>query len=89
MRNFVFAANLPMFKKFLFYFGLNADDYTFVSSRDTIKNFNHYNSHFILTDGYAVNPGFATDRYLMVKGMASREGKLSEFIEKKLMKETV
>jgi len=87
MRNFVFAANEPVFKKFLFYFQLDAKDYTFVSYRYTFRGFNHLNSHFILTDGYAVNPGFATDRYMMVLRLAKEDGKLKEFVEKKLMTE--
>lgn len=85
MKNFVFAANENIYKNFLYYFQLSAKEYTFVSHRDSFRGYNHLNSHFILTDGYAVNPGFATDRYLMVKRLAQEDGKLRQFIEKKLM----
>ena len=84
MKNFVFAANEHIYKNFLYYFQLDSKDYTFVSHRDSFRGFNHLNSHFILTDGYAVNPGFATDRYLLVKNLAKEDGKLGKFIEKKL-----
>lgn len=85
MRNFVFAANEHIYKNFIYYFQLNPNEYTFVSHRDSFKGFNHLNAHFILTDGYAVNRGFATDRYMLVKKLAQEDGKLKQFIEKKLM----
>ncbi len=85
MRNFVFATNESAYKSFLYFFQLDPTEYTFVATRETIRGFNHLNAHFILTDGYAVNPGFATDRYMQVKKLAAEAGKLKEFIEKKLM----
>ncbi|HBP66247.1 MAG TPA: hypothetical protein DD730_18805 [Desulfosporosinus sp.] len=85
MKNFVFAANESHYKAFLYYYQLDPKEYTFAASRETIRGFNHLNSHFILTDGYAVNPAFCTDRYMMVKRLAQEQGKLKEFIEKKLL----
>ncbi len=85
MRNFVFAANEHIYKNFLYYYQLNPKDYQFVSHRDSFRGYNHLNAHFILTDGYVVNPGFATDLYLLVKNLAKEAGKLNSFIEKKLM----
>ena len=87
MKNFVFAANVHTYKRFLYYFQLDPKDYTFVVSGDSFRGYNHLNAHFILTDGYPVSPGFATDKYMLAKKLAKEQGKLGTFIVKKLMTE--
>ena len=89
MVKLVFAGNRPTFERFLKYFQIkDIVNYTFVSGKHSMMGLNHVNCQYILTDGYAVNPGFGTDRYIICKQMAEKDNK-KDFIIKMMMHEKI
>lgn len=84
MVKLVFAANRPTYERFLRYYQLSPNEYYFARSKESMLGLNHVNCQFVLTDGYAVNPCFGTDRYMIVKRMAEQDNR-KDFIIKMLV----
>lgn len=84
--NLIFAANEHMYLSYIKYFGVSKEENLFATN-DALRARNHLNCNFILTDGYIVNPAFATNRYLACLNWA-REAKAKDFITKRMMHDT-